>query len=174
YPPAPTMTTTTVPTNNKPRQTSPRPRHLVWWLAPWSLIAMSIIPTVLLAYTTSAADYLKYWRYPKYVTGKTVVWVLALAFAMAVGMWIVARERRHNGERLGWDLTLREQKVMRVCFVQRSVITVIAYAIWLALGTANGFSFGQLEGVGSTYDPTQAQQQFEGVSGVTTMTQFGI
>ena len=63
---------------------------------------------------------------------------------------------------------------MRICFVQLSVITVIGYAIWLALGAANGFSFGQLEGVGSTYDPTQAQQQFEGVSGVTAMTQFGI
>lgn len=148
------------------------PLRRLWWLHPAWLFAAMIGTTALAAAVQSDAAYRLYGA-PKFFHAEHLLLAAGTIVAFALG--------RRLAEATGSaPQTLGEQNdaLIRGWFWLTTGLTLLGYAVWLAVGLKNGFSLDTLRSFFSTDDPvlgeTIRSEMFVTVKGVTTCTQFGV
>ena len=145
--------------------------HL-WWLGPASLFALVVGATMLAAAVQSDAAFRLYGA-PKFIGTQHLVLAAAAIIVFALGRRLAGatgQVPRRMPDGADW--------LVHVWFWLCTALTFMGYAVWLAIGIKNGFSFGILREFLTTDDPQLAEvisrDMFVNWKGITTCTQFGV
>ena len=144
----------------------------IWWLDPSLLFAVVIGGTMLAAFAQTDAAFRLYGT-PKYIGLAHLLLAFAAALVFAIGRWLATATGR-----VPPSTPQAAEKTVRFWFWLATGLTLFGYAVWLALGVKNGFTFGTIREFLTTDDPQLAESMFDDMfatwKGVTTCTQFGI
>ena len=152
-------------------------RQGVWWLNPAIAFGAPSIIAGATAWLTQSTDYLYFWRTAKYFDLSCFELLLAVVGIFTFGCLFGAGRREFRAPIASdWKLIVPWQQV-RALFQLSFVLTVVAYAIWFAVGIKNGLTLGVVLDVihgasGATYD--LRREYLTTIPGVTTATQFGL
>ncbi len=148
----------------------------LWWLNPaWIGGGMGVLVSVA-AYYVPDQMYRTYWRMPKFFGGEQFLLCLACVAAFVLGSLAgIGRSKSADPgpsweERIPWDISF---KVFQFCFYS----SVVGYAVWLGAALVRGADLALFIGVlkGEKYAAYAMKEVYlVTVSGVTTLTQFGI
>ncbi|MBO0885462.1 MAG: oligosaccharide repeat unit polymerase [Mycobacterium sp.] len=145
-------------------------------MRPVPVAATLLVFTILMAYYMTPASYLSNYREPKYVDGGTVWWVLYLTVALCIPALIVAAERFGSQPWRSWDFSPAENRTLRRIVIVFFILTMAGYLIWFIHAAHNGFHFSAVSKMlsGTSSQGSTNKSQITTISGVTSMTQFGI
>jgi hypothetical protein len=156
-------------------QSSPatrQPLQRLWWLHPGWLFAVVIGGTIFVAAIQSDHAYQLYGT-PKFLAPKHV-----LLAAVAIVVFVLGRYLAEATGRAPSPTPRQADGVVRFWFWLTTALTLVGYALWLAVGVKNGFSLGMLWELLTTDDPTLGdtiwRDVFVTIKGVTTCAQFGV
>jgi hypothetical protein len=150
----------------------------VWWLNPAVAFGVPTMIVGVIAYSLGSGDYQQFWRTAKYFDFSCFNLLLAVVFTFVCGC-LLGAARRSGRERVSttdWKLAVRWQSVrllFNVCFV----LSVLAYAIWLAAGIKKGLDLGMILGILRGASDAHYLLRYDyltTIPGVTTGTQLGI
>lgn len=147
----------------------------IWWLHPgWIVLAMGVV-VITAAYLIPDSAFRLDWRTPKHFNAAALVVCCAAVAAFATGAFSGALEPRGSATRepmqdLPWESI---RKAFSFCFWS----TVAGYVAWAGAAAARGASLSLVLGVlrgekGASY--VMKETYLGTISGVTTLTQFGI
>jgi len=146
-------------------------RHL-WWLGPARLFALVIGSTMLVAALQSDAAYRLYGA-PKFISGKHL-----LLAAVVIGAFAIGRRLAVVTGAVPRATPRRRESAALAAFWVATALTVLGYAVWLAVGVKNGFRPALLREFLVSDDflfaETIRDEMFIPLRGVTTCTQFGV
>jgi oligosaccharide repeat unit polymerase len=148
----------------------------VWWLNPAVAFAGPTLVAAWFAYNTSPASYLYLWRTPKYFTRSSFFLLLGAVVVFVCGCLFGFARRWDTQPARDWTVTAPWQ-LIRLLFRISFVLTILAYAVWFAVGIKNGLNLqvildiihgnsDRIYNVRAQYMPT--------IPGLTTGTQFGL
>jgi hypothetical protein len=150
----------------------------VWWLNPAVAFSVPAVIAGVTAYNTDSSGYQNFWRTPKYFDLSSLGLLLGVVIIFVLGCLIGAARRGEGGHdsSTNWMLSIRWQSV-RVLFGLSFILTVVAYAVWLAVGIKHGLRFSVISDVirgssGANYNIRE--EYLPTIPGVTTATQFGL
>jgi oligosaccharide repeat unit polymerase len=157
----------------------PNKAQAVWWLNPAVAFGMPAAAAGSAAYITESNDYLYFWRTPKYFDLSCLGLLLAAVVIFGCGCLFGAARRSNSGVRqpsTDWTVAV-PWRLVRLMFTISFVLTVVAYAIWFAVGIKNGLNLGLIMDIihrasDANYD--LRKEYFKTIPGVTTATQFGL
>jgi oligosaccharide repeat unit polymerase len=160
-----------------PSTVTASPGHGVWWLNPVIAFGVPALIAGATAWLTDSADYLSFWRTAKYFDLSCFELLIAVVAVFSCGC-LFGTGRRGPREAVATDWTSvvpwpRVITLFRLSFV----LTVVAYAIWFAVGIKNGLGVGVILDIihgasGATYN--LREEYLKTIPGVTTATQFGL
>lgn len=146
-----------------------------WWVKPWNLILLLVLPTVLLSASYGDDDYLRLWRTTRHLTSEGVLLVVALAAAIAAGAAIGAssRWRPMQGQQLG-EISEHAYASLNRWFWISFATTLGGYGVWIAAGFMRGVRLGHFaDALSANYDG-ELKRTMGNIPGITTLTQAGI
>jgi len=150
----------------------------VWWLNPAVAFGGPAIIAGFVAYITESANYVHFWRTPKYFDGSSLgLLVLAVSF-FSCGCILGLARRNGGGARREEDWTLAiPWRSVRLLFSASFFLTVVAYAIWFGVGLKHGLNLQVIMNIirGSSDASYYLRDEYlPTIPGVTTGTQFGL
>ena len=149
----------------------------VWWLHPAVAFGVPTIIAGATAWLTQSSDYLYFWRTAKYFNLSCFELLLAVVGVFSFGCLFGAGRREHRAPvATDWKAIVPWRQV-KTLFQLSFVLTVLAYAIWFAVGIKNGLTLGVILDIirgasGATYD--LRHEYLKTIPGITTATQFGL
>lgn len=146
-----------------------------WWVKPWNLTLLILVPTAVLSASYSEDDYFRLWRTPRHMTDGGLWLVLALAVTLAAASLggALARWRGTDRRRLG-DISEDTYRELNRWFGIAFALTVLGYAAWIATGVVRGIRLHHFaDALTANYDG-EIKRTMGTVPGVTTLTQAGI
>src|SRR5947208_2536056 len=118
---------------NLHRTTIGQPLRHLWWLCPARLFALVIGSTMLLAALQTDAAYRLYGA-PKFISSKHL-----LLAAVVIGAFAVGRRLAAVTGAVPRATARRVDSIAHTAFWITTGLTVLGYAVWLAVGVKNGF-----------------------------------
>ena len=113
----------------------------VWWLNPAVAFSVPMLVAGFIAYQTSAASYLYFWRTPKYFDLSCFSLLIAAVGVFLCGCLLGTARRREGYRRPAEDWTVAVPwSYVRRLFKLSFVLTVVAYVIWFGIGIKNGLN----------------------------------
>ncbi len=161
------------------RQSNENTLYEVWWLKPMWAFGGTTGVVALLALLVPSKIFEQSWRTPKYYDASTLLYVVAAIMAFVLGGLAARaclRGGAGNASKLGMERDIPWGTALflfRVSFV----LALFGYASWGYSAAAHGVSWdlilGAMKGTaGVTYELRESY--LTTISGITTMTQFGI
>jgi oligosaccharide repeat unit polymerase len=156
-----------------PNRTSER----VWWLSP-AWITLVLVPAAVgSAAVFGDEGFRELWRSPKFVTGNTLLLLLAGGLTVTFGAALVSAGRPVRPRPRRWPaLTPVERSILERASTVTFALTLVGYAAFLVAGARSGLTLSQLSGAfgqEGVYDGT-IKETLGTIPGVTTLTQVGL
>jgi len=151
----------------------------LWWLNPAVAFSVPTLIVGLVAYETGTAEYLHFWRTPKYFDFACFRLLIAAVGAFLCGCLLGSARRGGAVRRLtskNWMLVVPWPYV-RMIFRLSFIFTVMAYLIWFGVGIKNGLNLQAILDIihgASDANYNLRSEYFPTIPGVTTATQFGL
>jgi oligosaccharide repeat unit polymerase len=155
---------------------TPEARGL-WWLNPAIAFSVPALIAGFVAYETGTAEYLHFWRTPKYFDFACFRLLIAVVAMFLCGCLLGSARRAGADDRLtakSWTLVVPWSYV-RMIFTLSFILTVLAYLVWFGIGIKNGLNLqAMLDIIRGASDTNLNTNHFPTIAGVTTATQFGL
>ena len=150
-------------------------RRGLWWISPAGALLLVVPGGLWVAADLDDAEYRLQWNTPKSLTGHGVLLVVAAVLVFVLGSLLAqaaARRRRRPASQLSPSQLVTLERASTVLFR----LTVLGYLAFAAAGAARGASLRSVltAVVDQQNYSSSFSAQFAPVTGVTTLTQFGM
>lgn len=144
-----------------------------WWAHPTCLFSVPLVLLAVAAYVLPADIYASQWRTWKHFDDRALLLVLASAGLFAVG----ALAPRGAGHLPSAGSEPEVPRILRPLFWTAFWLSAVGYVIWFGAAIARGLRWEHVQALARSESPTAdliKQTYMATVSGVTTLTQFGM
>jgi oligosaccharide repeat unit polymerase len=150
----------------------------VWWLHPVAIFVGLSGLTGVASFLAGPETYLEMWGMPKYVTGFTVLVIVAIVVAFSGGVWLALANQSGLSSESEWRGTVSLSWTL-LLFNISFWVCVMAYVFWAGLGISRGLGLAVLKAVLTSVNDVDTnvytlRMYLQTVPGVTTLTQVGI